>query len=123
MIFLEYNEKNFRRDVISVLAAIKRISPEICVFRNLCSSSVTFPMEFLAHILTDLLHLAGILAFGSFLYNRLSIKPQVIDGKRGGRDELRTIRTKEGQKRKENFHGLRIFVHSRVSICHGQFVQ
>lgn len=44
----------------------------------------------------DLLYL---LKFGSFLWNRLSIKPQMINGKCGGRDELRTQgrETEEGE--------------------------
>lgn len=62
----------------------------ICVFRNTCSSSVTFPMEFLAHVCNGPAAPAGILAFGSFLDDRLSIKPQIMDGRCGGRDELRT---------------------------------
>lgn len=85
--------------MISVLAARKRISPDICDSKDLCSRSVIFPRESLAQICNGPSVPAGILAFGSFLYNRLSIKPQMTDGKCGGRDELRTQgrETEEGE--------------------------
>lgn len=75
--------------MISVLAARKRISPEICVSRNLCSRSVIFPKESLANICNGPTVPAGILAFGSFFCHGLSIKAQRTDGKCGERDELR----------------------------------
>lgn len=76
------------------------------MFSEICSSSVTFPMEFFAHICNGPATPAGILAFGSFLDDRLSIKPQVIDGRSGGMDGLRAQgRAKEEGEfpRTENF--------------------